>query len=74
MKKGTRGLWGSQESHAVAKEKSFVNACLRLPRGFEKSVILWMGSVRSAEGVHRGACRLMRWPHLSKLARGAPAR
>ena len=50
MKKGTRGLWGIQESHAGAKEKSFDIAYLWLPVGIKKSVIIWMGSARIAEG------------------------
>lgn len=38
-----------QESHAVAEDKSFGIAYLCLPVGIEKSVILWMGSARSAD-------------------------
>lgn len=74
MKKGTRGLWGIQENHAVNKEKDFAISYLCFPIGIKKSMIIWMGSVRSAEGVRLGACRLLRWSHLSEIVRGAPAR
>lgn len=74
MKKGTGGLRGTQESCAVAKEKSFDIAYLWLSAGIKTSMTVWMGSARSAEGAHLGACRLVRWSRLCELVRGAPAR
>lgn len=71
---GNQGPGGHPGKPSSLQEKSFDNACLWLPAGIEKSVILWLGSGRRAGGAPLGGCRLETWSHLSELVRDAPVR